>query len=216
MADRSEDPIKRFLEWLLYKLNDHIMIDGLHLLGTAGELDRVTNALSLIERYDPVRYSRICRDLKFIQIAVLFGALGQYSHRTKTCQLERRYVLAEETTVELIASVIVHEATHARLYRIGIAYDEDQRTRIENICFRREMAFGKRLPVGEEVISKAQRTLDAAYDFSDSAMWKRHEDGGQEALRYLGAPSWLIRFVVTTGGMLRRWKLSRRKSKQAP
>jgi hypothetical protein len=40
------------------------------------------------------------------------------------CLLDERVVASETTTLEWIASTIVHEATHARLEKWGIAQDK--------------------------------------------------------------------------------------------
>ena len=45
--------------------------------------------------------------------------------------LDERFLANPETSVEMIASTIVHEATHAKLERLGVSYAEDRRARIE-------------------------------------------------------------------------------------
>ena len=62
---------------------------------------------------------------------------------------------------ELIASVIVHEATHARLMRCGIGYEEELRARVEKVCLRRELAFAAKLPNGEQI--RAQTDPELGY-----------------------------------------------------
>ena len=62
------------------------------------------------------------------------------------CVIDERFVVDEGTTPEMIASVIVHEATHARLFRMGIGYEEGRRARVEQVCLRRELAFAAKLP----------------------------------------------------------------------
>ena len=51
--------------------------------------------------------------------------MASFNHSLNACQLDERFVLDEKSGPELIASVIVHEATHARLMRCGIGYEED-------------------------------------------------------------------------------------------
>src|SRR2546427_9194317 len=46
-----------------------------------------------------------------------------------------------QTSAARLASTLVHEATHARLDRLGFRYAAERRARIEGICFRREIAF---------------------------------------------------------------------------
>jgi hypothetical protein len=104
------------------------------------------------------------------------------------------------TTVEQIASTIVHEATHARLERYRIGYKEELRARIEAICFRRELAFAVRLPDSAELQQGIARCLEwyqaNPEQFSDAHFREGHRAGGIEALRYLGTPDWLIRALL--------------------
>ena len=82
-------------------------------------------ALGLIKTYDRIRYDRLLRDLDRIFIRVLPSSIASFNHSLNACQLDERFVLDEKSGPELIASVIVHEATHARLMRCGIGYEED-------------------------------------------------------------------------------------------
>lgn len=120
-------------------------------------------------------------------------------------------------TTEDIASAIVHEATHARLWRYGFRYPEEMRSRIEAVCFRRERAFATKLPNGEKIQDLAARSL-AAYagqeHWTDEVRRQRQEEGVIRALEYLGVPKWLMRALRAT----RRWRLGspqQEKSKQA-
>jgi hypothetical protein len=116
------------------------------------------------------------------------------------CVLDERFVLHETTTLERIASTIVHEATHAKLDRRGISYDcEKERPRIEAICLRRELNFIAKLTHGEQLRDEFARTLEwvaGEHDyFSDLSFQQRTDQGNVEILRYLGTPDWLIRFI---------------------
>lgn len=44
-----------------------------------------------------------------------------------------------------IASTLVHEATHARLYRVDVPYTWESRERTEQLCRREEYRFVQRL-----------------------------------------------------------------------
>jgi hypothetical protein len=105
-------------------------------------LQRVEEALQLMEQRSPLHYSRVVRNLDRIWINTLPDARAQYSCRLNTCELDERLVMQEETTPELIASAIVHETTHARLERWGVTYDEAKRHRIEAISARAEFRLG--------------------------------------------------------------------------
>jgi hypothetical protein len=172
-------------------------------------LRRVKEALLLIKSNDRLRYDRLIRDLERVWVRVLPGALGSFNEGLNMCVLDSRFVLAETSSLEVIASTIVHEATHARLSRCGIRYEQTLRPRVEAACFRRELAFAAKLPHGEQVREHAQRYLEwcTSDDYwTDAAFHERHVEGGINALRHLGTPDWLVRFFAF-------W-MSRRKGKE--
>jgi hypothetical protein len=160
-------------------------------------LSRVERALLLVKQHSPLHYSRIIRDLERIWIFLLPSGLAEYKHSLKACVLDKRFVADSAVSLEQIASAIVHEATHAKLERLGIEYDEDQRARIEAICFRRELAFAVRLPDGAQLREDRARDLSwyqANPDyFRDAQFIERHTDGQVEMLRHIRTPEWLIR-----------------------
>jgi hypothetical protein len=168
--------------------------------GRPEDLTRVEDALLLIKRHSPLDYARIARELERIWVDLSFYGLGEYRHSLKACILDERYVADSATTVEQIASTIVHETTHARLERYGIGYKEELRARIEAICFRRELVFAARLPDSAELQQGLARCLEwyqANPDqFIDAHFRECHTAGGIEALRYLGTPDWLVRAIL--------------------
>lgn len=161
-------------------------------------LRRVEEALCLIKAYDRLRYDRLIRDLERVWVRLLPGDLGGFNESLDACELDSRFVLADTSFPEVIASTIVHEATHARLMRRGIGYEEELRARVERVCFRSELAFAAKLPNGEEVRGRAERALElrtAPGLWTDRAFSERYVEGGIQALRHVGAPDWLARTV---------------------
>ncbi len=179
-------------------------IDGLWVGTTEGKplsaVPRVEDALQLIKRHDSIHYSRTIHNLERIWVHLIPSAIACYDPTLMACVLDERFVLLETTTLERIASTIVHEATHARLERWGISYDnEKNRSRIEAICLRRELNFVAKLPHSELLQEEISNTLawcagDHDY-FSDASFRQRYERGQAETLRYLGTPDWIIRAV---------------------
>jgi len=172
-------------------------------------LRRVKEALLLIKSNDRLRYDRLFCDLERVWVRVLPGDLGSFNEALNMCVLDSRFVLAEATSLEVIASTIVHEATHARLSHCGIRYERTLRPRVEAVCFRRELAFAAKLPNGEQVRERAQRMLAlcTSDDFwTDAAFRERHVEGSLNALRHLGTPDWLVRLFAL--------RMSRRKGKE--
>ena len=159
-------------------------------------LQRVEAALRLIERFAPLHYRRIKKSLSRIWVQLVPHGAGCYQHSLNACLLDPRVVDSETTTVEWIASAIVHEATHARLENWGIRYYEANRLRIERICVRREFDFARRLSgvdaLQEEIAQRLEWCRDGSTLYTDQTMWQSMEQGSAEALRHLGMPEWTI------------------------
>jgi hypothetical protein len=164
-------------------------------------LQRVQQALDLIKLHDPVRYCGLLRDLERIWITLVGGGLAEFDQALAACKLDERFVLDESTSAEMIAGAIVHEATHARLARYGIGYEEEIRGRVEAVCMRREIAFADKLPDGQALREQAERSLslcdDNAY-WTGAAFTERHTAEASKALRYLGVPDLVVRLFVGT------------------
>jgi hypothetical protein len=93
----------------------------------------------------------------------------------------------------------VHEATHARLHRRGVGYEEALRARVEAICLRREIAFAAKLPDGKQLRESAKRALElcGSQDYwTNAAFDERFAEGSIETAEQLGIPVWLIRTVL--------------------
>jgi hypothetical protein len=161
-------------------------------------LRRVEEALRLIKTYDRIRYDRLSRDLKGVWIRLLPGALGTFNAALCACELDRRFILDDDSPPELIAAVIVHEATHARILHCGIESNEKLRQRVETICLHRELAFAARIPNSEKVRDFAERTLPLASTeefWTDEAYEERFQNESAKVLREFGVPDRLIRFI---------------------
>ncbi len=109
----------------------------------AGELwARLGQALALVESTAPRQYVQVKRDIR--RIVVHFGDSAECSLSSFTCFLGNE--LVRRSDAAMIASILVHEATHARLYRSGVPYAFRSKTRIEALCFREEIIFASKLP----------------------------------------------------------------------
>ena len=211
---RKPDLADRICLWLSTSRS----IDGLWVGTMEGKphpgLRRVEDALQLIKLHAPLHYSRVVRHLERIWVRVEHTASACYYHSMGACVLDERYVLQETTAVDRIATSIVHEATHARLERRGIQYVEKQRRRIEAVCIRRELDFVAKLPHAELLREARAHALEwcitGEHDFfSDPNFTTRHEEGSAEALRYLGAPEWIIGFILKVAARRRLLKQKR-------
>lgn len=180
------------------------VIDGLWVGTMESEaqvgLRRVRDALLLIKRHDGLNYSRVIRNLNRIWVNLIPSSLAHYDRSLNACVLDERFVRNDATTTENIASTIIHEATHARLEKWGITYDEARRPRIEAICNRRELNFATRLPDGkllrEEIVGRLEWSAGDHDLYSDKSFRQRRQEGEIETLRYLNVPNWLVRWGV--------------------
>ena len=168
-------------------------------------LRRVEDSLRLIKAYDRHRYNRIVRVPERVWVRLLTTGAAQFSPFLQACILDERFVLADTTDSELVAAAIVHEATHARLWRCGIRYDEDLRQRVEAVCFRRELAFARRLPNGHRVREWAEDALGTSSSYwTNVASHERELEGSIQVLRHL-EPNWVARIVLT----ILKWRAPR-------
>jgi hypothetical protein len=162
-------------------------------------LQRVEAALRLIDRSAPLHYRRVKNSLSRIWVTLVPHGAGCYLHSLNACLLDERVVVSETTTLEWIASAIVHEATHARLEKRGIRYDETVRHRIERICIRRELNFARHLSGIDALQKEISQRLDWCHDgneyYTDQNMWHGIDQGNADALRHLGTPEWVIALV---------------------
>ena len=169
-------------------------------------IQRVEDALRLIERCAPLHYRRIKNNLTRIWVHLVPHGAGCYLHSLNACLLDERIVISETTTVEWIASAIVHEASHARLEKLGIRYDEALRQRIERICARRELDFSRHLTdvdsLQEEITWRLDRCSEEKSPYTDQTMWENTVEGKAEILRHLGMPEWAITLALRTGTLV--------------
>jgi len=203
ISAKKPDRKLRLIDRLRLLFSTAQMIDGLLINVWRGEPQlsrRIEEALRLIKQHDSLHYSRVVNNLDRIWVHLLPNAAAAYDRSLNACVFDERFVLLESTTPERLASTIVHEATHARLERWGVAYDEKKRPRIEAICLRRELNFVTGLPDSEPLQDEIKSTLEWCAGehnfFSDENFQQREEQGQFETLRYLGAPNWLINTLM--------------------
>jgi hypothetical protein len=148
---------------------------------------KVGDALELIDYYDPCRSRRLRREFKYVILArTRISAVAEYWHSLRACVLDVDFVTANTSAV--VATLIVHEATHARLHRAGVRSD---RYRIEHCCVSQEIAFAERLPEpGRSALVAWAQAKRVDSDFwSETAFLTR----ARERLLTTRAPAWMVR-----------------------
>ena len=128
---------------------------------TSAVLARLDEALGLIERYQPWRFSHLRRDLAEFWV-VRYPCRGAYFPQSRACMTELTFLARTDITAAPVAASIVHEGMHARVHEMGVAMETRDAAREERICRRAELDFGLSLPpeLGTPVVERARVSLE--------------------------------------------------------
>jgi hypothetical protein len=99
----------------------------------------------LITRYDPARFRRLEADFTAIVVWPTMSSAGSLNSVTRICLINRTVVEKDRGGIAT-ATVLVHEAMHARLLRLGFRTDSATLSRVERTCKRAELHFLQTLP----------------------------------------------------------------------
>ncbi|HZR69665.1 MAG TPA: hypothetical protein VFB01_11500 [Burkholderiales bacterium] len=154
---------------------------------------RIDAALGLLKQHAPERYHRAVRLLKAFLVLGNDSAHASFDRTNETCRLRERFMLAPDTTDASLACTIVHEATHARLFELGIPYDEPVRYRVEMVCIRSALLAARRFPGAQAEVERCreQLSIEPSVFSNEGYIDQRAKD-----LRDLGCPEWIVRAVV--------------------
>lgn len=202
--------LKSAIEGIVIALSHHRRVNGLW-IGVSGAkqdfhlLDRVEEAIALVCERDRIAYRRIYKNLDRIWVLPLAGARGSFSASAGACKLDSQYVGTNPP--ELIASTIIHEATHAHPCLRKFGNSDAIRRRVEGVCIRRQLAFAQRLSDGTRVREQAERLLQLP-----SAFWSeesRHKAQVEAARSYLTAenvPQRMVTSIFFITRVIRRFR----------
>jgi hypothetical protein len=153
---------------------------------------KITGAFELLRAHGGHSLDSLRRHTSGVFVWTTAGARGEWHPRARLVVLAETHVCHEDTFAREIASTLVHESTHARLDSKGFAYSGELRARIENVCFRRQLAFARRLGEPADLVAQAERQLRRPPgDFSEEA-WRQRS---LAKLISLGVPRWLAHAV---------------------
>ena len=130
-------------------------------IATADVIERLDEALGLIEAVQPWRLRHLQRDVRYIWV-VRFACRGAYFPDEGACMTELTFLNRRDITAAPVASSIVHEGMHARVDRMGVRREGRDRAREERLCRRAELAFGLALApsLGAPVVERALASLE--------------------------------------------------------
>ena len=157
-------------------------------IADADVLERLDEALGLVERYQPIRFRHLVRDIRAIRVE-RYACRGAFIPSEGTVITELTFLARRDITAAPVASSILHEGVHARVDAfatrvLGGRSGEWSMAREERLCRRAELAFGRALPgeLGTPVIERAMATLDMAdQDVAPVVDWRVAEARIREA-----------------------------------
>ena len=163
-------------------------------IDTRAVIQRLDEALGLIETHQPWRLAHMRRDVRHILVA-RFPCRGAYFPEHHVIMTELTFLARTDITAAPVASSILHEGVHARVHTMGVSPDGRDTAHEERICRRAELAFGLSLPpeLGAPVVERARWSLELddaevapAIDWSEAQ--RRQNAVDEEAARQSARP----------------------------
>jgi hypothetical protein len=129
-------------------------------ISTAAVLERLDEALALVERWQPWRFAHLRRDVDRF-VVTRYACRGAFFPDTRTCMTELTFLARTDITAAPVASSILHEGVHARVHAMGVSPVSRDTAREEQLCRRAELSFGEALPpgLGAPVVERARASL---------------------------------------------------------
>ncbi|HET9275367.1 MAG TPA: hypothetical protein VFN96_04790 [Gemmatimonadales bacterium] len=128
-------------------------------ISTAAVLERLGDALDLIDRYTPHYGRHLRRDFAGILVQ-RYPCRGAYFPESRLCLVELTFTVHPDISVAQIAATILHEGMHARLHALGFPLEMADRARQERFCRRAEIELGRLAPGGAAVLERALASLE--------------------------------------------------------
>jgi hypothetical protein len=162
---------------------------------------KVFAGLDILAETSPKQWERIPILMLGVTVRPLSNRVAEWNAMFAVCQLDEHYVADSSATPVAIATIIIHELTHARLDRARIPVTGTNRGRIERICRLAERNFLLRLPLSGErtrllATNARWQAIDPSSLLEVLAHTRRNIDGKphdhrirDKLIRLLGRPS---------------------------
>ncbi len=132
---------------LFLRLHERHVIRGVTVVLSDPRVDRahylslIQAALDLLHEVDPRRLRVLRRSVKHILVWP-----GSYTAYDTWGGIHLAAGHVPGVPAPILASALVHEATHLRIAKRGIPYNPDLRSRIEALCVQEQAAFLRKVP----------------------------------------------------------------------
>lgn len=166
-------------------------------------LEFLENCFDLLKAYFPQKYNHMTRDVKKIYITEKLkvidatNATAAFVSEIKSIDLPIYLFISKikyKYRIEFIASLILHEAQHARLHRLGFNGNRDMLGREERICYTLQRRFGCKLKNGFEIVEFCDYALSVDLEkyYSTETFLIRQIT----ALESKDVPNWFKKFGI--------------------
>lgn len=166
-----------------------------------GDLAAAAAGVGLLGATAPRTFARLRQDVPRVAVTTLGDLAGGYAYGSGWVLLDVQFLRTHRPGC--VAALLVHEATHARIRRMGVTSLRGRAERIERRCLREQASFAARLPLEVGVCERcvAVMTLGTA-----EAWWNPEREGERRAVaaQDLGAPRWLVERVRRFGRWMAR------------
>jgi hypothetical protein len=101
---------------------------------------------------------RLRRDLAGIEVR-RFACRAAFFPESRRALLELTFMVNPAFSIAEIASSLLHEGVHARVYAMGVVRTPTALAKEERLCRRTELWWGQTVPGGQPVVERALASL---------------------------------------------------------
>jgi hypothetical protein len=186
--------LRRILSEADLRASDTCMLHEFRVINTS---DRVSSpvafaaveaALDVLHTHDARLLRSIRRVMPRIAIAAQSGSV--YWSHVNVCALSDMTIQRQPPA--WVASVVVHESVHARLWRRGVRTTAANRARVESSCINQQQQFLSRIPGTEAWIEHLENELADGTWYEPEARKRAIVD----RLVALETPQWIVRLFA--------------------
>jgi len=148
---------------------------------------KVSLALDLIGLHAPRRLGQVQRELQWVILVA--GSANYFLPGLRAHVVGAREIC--EASPEYLAVSLVHEATHARLERLGFRFDPEREWRIEALCVDEAASLAVGIPGCEDLARHTRDALRVPWWGADRVRAQRLQQ-----LEAHGIPTWVRRLYA--------------------
>lgn len=161
---------QRFRSWMLWRFAvEQDMVEGLAIRASVPfseteeteYLAPVRGALALLAEHEPMTLEDARRLLRgiFVCQSETGGAVARYVRRDQLIVLNPVYLEGDWVDPVWTAMTLAHEIMHARVFEAGI---QGHQGRVERLCYKRAVVFGKRCGASKRLMEWAREEMERA------------------------------------------------------